>query len=193
MPTPHPRPYHAGSLFGDGPRRPLDREQRARFYFLLTAHSRSRHITPKGEKVGAALLKRLSVDGRCDPSHQTIADDAGCDERTVRRALDAMKAIGLVMWQRRIVRDGWRTSQTSNAYLLAPIAVANPPKIHARCCGGQIVRETRSISFISTSASPQDVEAARNALAARRAAIEGRLLNKGRTLAETGTPGHDRA
>ena len=149
MPTPHPRPYHAGSLFGDGPRRPLDREQRARFKFLLNAHYRSRHITPKGEKVGAALLKRLSVDGRCDPSHQTIADDAGCDERTVRRSLDAMKAIGLVMWQRRIVRAGWRTSQTSNAYVLAPSGVANPPGIRGIRTGGQSDRLTRKKAFSS--------------------------------------------
>ena len=189
----HPHPYHAGSLFGDGPRRALDREQRARFKFLLTAHRRARRITPHAEIVGNALVKRLSVDGQCDPGHDTIAADAGCCARTVRRALDALRALGLVMWQRRIVRDGWRTSQTSNAYLLAPIAGAHPPEIRGPRCGGQIVRETVSVSFISTSASPQDVEAARNALAARRAAIEGRLLNKGRTLAETGTPGHDRA
>lgn len=66
----------------------------------------------------------ISTDGRCDPGHDTLADDAGCCARTVRRGLDALRALGLVMWQRRIVRAGWRTSQTSNAYLLVPAGVA---------------------------------------------------------------------
>jgi hypothetical protein len=115
MPTPHPRPYRAGSVFGDGPRRALDRDQRARFTFLLNAHYRASRITPKGEKVGLALLKRLGADGRCDPSHETLAGDASCDEKTVRRALDTLKGLGLVRWVNRLLRDGWRAAQTSNA------------------------------------------------------------------------------
>jgi hypothetical protein len=55
----HPRPYHAGSLFGDGPRRPLDREQRARFRFVLTAHRRARRLTPHAELIGNALVGSL--------------------------------------------------------------------------------------------------------------------------------------
>lgn len=178
MPRPHSRPWHKNSIFGDGPRRPLDREQRARFKFLLNAYYRSGGITPKGEKVGAALLRRLSADGRCDPGHDTLADDAGCHARTVRRALDALKTLGLVIWQRRIVRDGWRTSQTSNAYALIPAGVPNPPVIRAKRCGGHFARETLKQDFNTLSASPQEVESARAALAQRRAAIEVRLLMK---------------
>src|SRR6185312_14417570 len=121
--------WHRDSLFGPGPRRPLDREQRARFRFLLSAHRRARRITPLAEHVGEAMVRRLSVDGRCDPCHDTLAEHVGCAARTVRRALDALRALGLVLWQRRIVRDGWRVSQTSNAYLLVPNAVSNPPVI----------------------------------------------------------------
>jgi hypothetical protein len=40
----HPRPWHRGSVFGDGPRRPLDREQRARIKYLLNAHSGWRRL-----------------------------------------------------------------------------------------------------------------------------------------------------
>lgn len=179
MPNTHAHPWHKGSLFGPGPRRALDREQRARFRFLLTAHRRARRLTPLAEIVGNALVKRLSTDGQCDPAHDTIASDAGCSARTVRRALDALKALGLVIWQRRLVRAGWRTSQTSNAYVLALSANPEPAPIRAKCCGGQSGRETRLESSLLPPASPQEVAAASAALAQRRAAIEKRLLTRG--------------
>jgi CRP-like cAMP-binding protein len=108
MPTAHFRPWHRSSQFGDGPRRPLDREQRARFRYLVNAHRRARHLTPLAEQIGHALVRRLGEDGQLDPSHDTIAADVGCCARTVRRALGALKALGLVMWQQRVVRCGWR-------------------------------------------------------------------------------------
>jgi hypothetical protein len=85
-----------------------------------------------------------------------------------------------VLWQRRIVRDGWRTAQTSNAYLLALSEVRTLPPIPAKRSGGQRVRETLQESFTLTPAAPQEVADAQAALARRRAAIETRLLNKGR-------------
>jgi hypothetical protein len=182
MPTTHPNPYHRGSLFGAGPRRPLDREQRARFRYLLTAHRRARRLTPHAELVGNALVKRLATDGQCDPGHDTIAGDVGCCARTVRRALDVLKRLGLLLWQRRIVRDGRRVEQTSNAYVLVPADGGIPPTPRPKLSGGQRVRETRQIEIPLPPASPVEVAAARDALARRRAAIEGRLLNKGETL-----------
>lgn len=179
MPNAHPRPWHRHSVFGDGPRRPLDREQRARFRFLINAHRRAHRLTPHAELVGNALLKRLGVDGQCDPSHQTLAGDAACDERTVRRALDRLKALGMVRWVNRIVRDGWRAAQTSNAYLLAPSEVANPPAGRARRCAGHSARQTRKEDDFTVPAPPRVAADARAALARRRAAIEGRLLGKG--------------
>jgi hypothetical protein len=116
----HPRPWYRDSVFGDGPRRPLDREQRARFKFLLSAYYHSGQITAKFEKVGTALLRHLSYDGRCDPAHKTLAAEAGCSTKTVERAMQRFKALGLVLWQHRIGRDGWRVYQRSNAYLLCP-------------------------------------------------------------------------
>lgn len=177
MPRSHPRPWHRGSLFGDGPRRRLDREQRARFRFLLRAHARVGRITPKAEWVGNALLKRLADDGRCDPSHDTLAADAACSARTVGRATVLMRALGLLRWQARLVRSSWRAEQTSNAYELVPTATQPGPRV-ALACGGHAGRETErsEIPFVQ---SPLEYAAAQAALARRRAVIEGRLLGNG--------------
>jgi hypothetical protein len=89
-----------------------------------------------------------------------------------------MKALGLLLWQRRLVRAGWRVEQTSNAYMLAPVDVPNPPEIRSVRCGGHFGRETRLESSLLAPASPADVAAAQAALSQRRAAIEASLLNK---------------
>jgi hypothetical protein len=181
MPAPnplHPRPWHRGSVFGDGPRRPLDRGQRACFRYLVKAHRQAGRLTANAKDVALALLHRLGVHGRLDPSHETIAEDVGCDARTVRRALDTLKVLGLVMWQCRLVRAGWRVAQTSNAYLLL-----TPAEIRAACCGGQNGRQTKPLINQRLTYLPlmsnRDREAAKAALADRRRAIEGRLLGKG--------------
>lgn len=124
MPNPHPRPWHSGSVFSDGPRHRLDREQRARFRFLLNAHRRARHLTPNAELVGSTLLRRLGTDGQLDPTHDRLASDVGCCPRTVRRALATLKMLGLVVWQCRIARSGDCINQISNAYVLIPVAGA---------------------------------------------------------------------
>lgn len=173
----HPHPWRRDSMFGDGPRRPLDREQRARFRFLLNAHRRARRFTPLTELVGNALVRRLGVNGQCDPSHDTIAGDVGCCARTVRRALERLKALGLVLWQRRIVRDGWRTSQTSNSYLLA--VTENPPPNRPVSCGGQNGRQTPKVEIQSIQpATTHDVRDAIAALAQRRRVVEASLLTR---------------
>jgi hypothetical protein len=71
------------------------------------------------------LVNLLGADGRLDPSHATLAALASVSEDTVHRQLDRMRALGLLFWQRRLVRDeatGWRCEQTSNAYVLLPSA-----------------------------------------------------------------------
>jgi hypothetical protein len=147
MPRPHPRPWHRGSVFGDGRRVPLDRERRARFRFLLNAHHRGGGITRAARDVGEALLRRLGADGQCDPSYDTLAGDAGCSARTARRATASMRALGLVRWTTRLVRAGWRAEQTSNAYELVPSAATPPAETLASRCGGQTGREIRRIGI----------------------------------------------
>lgn len=131
------KPWHRAALFGPGPRRPLSRDERARFRYLLSTHRRARRLTPCGELVGQALLKRLGEDGRCDPAHATLAADAGVCDRTVRRVMARLRTLGLVSWQMRLIRAGWRAEQTSNAYELTPAGVP--------ACGGQTGRATMSL------------------------------------------------
>lgn len=136
----NPRPWHRAALFGPGPRRPLSRDERARFRYLLDAHRRAGRLTPNGALVGAALLRRLGEDGRCDPAHATLAGDVGVCDRTVRRALVRLRTLGLVSWQMRLVRAGWRVEQTSNAYELTPNFVLPT--------AGQTVRATMNLCTI---------------------------------------------
>jgi hypothetical protein len=176
MSNAHPRPWHRGSLFGPGPRRPLNREQRAVWRARLTLFRRARKLTPLYEDIGLAMLKRLSADGQLDPSHQTVADDVGCNARSVRRALTAFRACGLICWVQRLVRTGWRCVQTSNSYMMT---IGHPPASAVSACGGQAGQQTEKIDIPTVQpASPEAVVAAQDALAKRRAVVEARLLGK---------------
>lgn len=185
MSTPHPRPWHRGSLFCDGPRLPLCRERRAVWRARLALFRRARKITPLYEDIGLAMLRRLGTDGRLDPSHQTIANDVGCDPRSVRRALAAFRSCGLVLWVQRLVRAGWRAVQTSNAYALT---VGDPPAVPSARSGGQTGRETQrdrisTAQHLSLAVTPQAQRDAQAALARvameRERAIRTRLLTRG--------------
>jgi hypothetical protein len=176
----HPKPWHRGSVFGPGPRVPLDRERRARFRWLLDAHHRAGRLTRAARDVGEALLRRHGTDGRCDPAHATLAADAACCDRTVRRATAALRALGLLRWCNRLIRHagtGWRAEQTSTAYELVP-AVAPPPRpVFSRSrCGGQNGRGIHSSMIQVGEPSPADRAAAAAALANRRREMEQRLL-----------------
>lgn len=170
--------WHSSSTFGPGPRRPLDRDARERVRYLLHAHHRARRLTRAARDVGLALLRRLSVDGRCDPSHATLAGDAACSERTVRRAAAAMRGLGLLRWVSRLVRDaasGWRCAQASNSYQL--MSSADQPAARV-CCDGQKDRAIRRIEITSA----VEVAAARAALARRAAVVEKTLRELGGAL-----------
>jgi hypothetical protein len=179
----HPRPWHRGSLFGEGPRRPLSADQRRAWLARAHLERRAGRLTALYVEVGRALLRRLGVDGRCDPAHATLAADAGCGERTVRRALAALRELGLLAWEQRLVRRPWpeggagtsRAEQTSNAYALLPSTgpAAALTLRAARCrpdCGGQAGRETPP-KMISRELPPPDpaVKEALQEIAAARA------------------------
>ena len=137
----HPRPWRRGSVFGDGPRRPLSADERRVWLARADLERKARRLTATHVVVAVALQKRLGVEGQCDPAHATLAEDAGCDPSTVLRALTALRAVGLVTWERRLVRRPWpvggrgatRAEQTSNAYelLLPDRPVA--PREERRC------------------------------------------------------------
>lgn len=156
----HPRPWHKGSVFGDGPRRPLDADQRRAWLARAELERRASRLTALHVVVGRALLCRLGVDGQCDPSHATLAADAGASESTVRRALAALRDAGLLAWEQRLVRRPWpqggpgasRAEQTSNAYALTlptgpirPVAAPAYRSVQLRLhCGSQADCETPS-------------------------------------------------
>ena len=96
----------------------MDRNDKARWRYAVHRHVRAGRIGPKGGWVLEVLPDYLAKDGRCDPSHARLAVDAGVGESTVERALADARGLGLVDWDRRIVRTGWRAEQTSNAYVL---------------------------------------------------------------------------
>src|ERR1700722_17951439 len=77
---------------------------------------------------------------------------------------------------KRVVRHGWALRQGSKAYVLA--LTANPPH-RGGGSGGQTGRGTRkeAISYVPQP-SPQEVRAAVEALARRRAVVQQRLLMK---------------
>jgi hypothetical protein len=154
---------------------PLDRNQRARFHYLLNAHMRARRLTRAGRDIGRALLKRLGPDGRCDPSYRTLGKDSNCDEKTARRSADDLRDLGLIRWQRRLVRVGWRAQQTSNAYELLT-TVPNPVPLPPRpvSCGGHSVPGTRLVEIQRPEPTAAEVREAQAALARRRAMLESR-------------------
>jgi hypothetical protein len=142
MPNPNRR-WRRDSIFCEGPRQPMDRERKAVWKCRLTMHCRAGRITDAFEKIGLALLRRLGTDGRLDPSHETIAGDAGKSIATVKRALGALQELGLVWWVRRLIREGWRTEQTSNGYALAIGPTPDPaPRTEA-----QNERATQKLRF----------------------------------------------
>ena len=119
--------FRNASTFGAGRRVSLDRNQRARFVWLVRQDRRNGRLSATGEDVGLALVAMLGEDGRLDPSHETIRRRVGCRAlSTVQEALNRLRDLGRLTWERRLLRrlgTGWRAAQTSNAYVL----------LHASC------------------------------------------------------------
>jgi hypothetical protein len=105
--------YHRGSQFGEPARRQLDRNMRVRLLYLATALDR--RTKQRGQHGG--ILKRTGIEvlrqllftflnmqtGACFPSHEQIALAAGCCIETVRKAIRALEAAGIVQTIRRKV------------------------------------------------------------------------------------------
>jgi hypothetical protein len=120
-------------VYGTGERRSLDRNEKARFRYLVHAHTnawngRKRRLERSAREIADALLDFLnSGSGQCDPPKEQLAAKAKVSEKTVERRLDDMRRLGLLRWQRRIERRGWRAEQISNAYVLCPDVPEPPP------------------------------------------------------------------
>jgi hypothetical protein len=68
------------------------------------------------------------------PSHRTLAARARCGLRTVQRALQAARRLGLVAWTETRVRAAWRALRGPNRYVLR---VPASPVQWLRRTGGQ--------------------------------------------------------
>jgi hypothetical protein len=103
--------YHRNSQFGPPERRRLDRNMRPRILHLATALDR--RTRQRGQHGG--VLKRTGIEvlrtllftflnmqtGACFPSHQQIAEAASCCVETVRKAIRALEAAGIIETVRR--------------------------------------------------------------------------------------------
>jgi hypothetical protein len=131
------RLYHRGSRFGEPERRRLDRTLVHRILWL--AEALDRRTRAKGQHGGLLKAKGLDVlrallrgfysyrTGECFPSHEAIAQAAGCCVETVRRKLRALEAAGIIETIRRKVVASYTSRvrrvrfdyavQTSNSYV----------------------------------------------------------------------------
>jgi Helix-turn-helix domain len=116
-------------LFGLGRPVPLSREAKKRIearVVALTAKTQKGkawgEVTPKIQEIALALLWKFHNAGAgvCIPSYETVAATVGCSTNTVRRALAALQAAGVLTWTNRLKRvwDGarQRVLRSSNSY-----------------------------------------------------------------------------
>jgi hypothetical protein len=189
--NPHSRPWHADSIFGEGPRRKLNREARAQWEarVILWFRSKNRDLRLTGDHVQIAwtLLRMLGQDGRLDPSHATLADYSGRGVGCVKEALRRLKRCGLLMWARRLWRPGGgRVKQNSNAYMLT---LGEPPRIQADRCEATSRPQTNTqeikvpvseaMNDLLRAMTPEEVAEHRAGLAKARAVMEARMQTRG--------------
>ena len=56
-------------MFGDGPRRPLSADERRTWLARAEVERKAGRLTALHVVIGGYLLRRLGVDGQCDPAH----------------------------------------------------------------------------------------------------------------------------
>jgi DNA-binding transcriptional MocR family regulator len=87
---------------------------------LETAYRR-RELTRLHVHIGYRLAGWRSAT----PTHRALARSAGCCKRTVQRALDRMRNLGLLSWTRQVlVGPGWRAMIASRYSLLSQSSVS---------------------------------------------------------------------
>jgi len=144
---------------------------------------RADNLTRGDRDVLLTLNTFRGAGGLCIPSHATLADRAGCSSRTVQRALQQARRLGLVSWVERRVRAAWRWLRTSNAYRLErpaePVQPGSRPAWPRRSTTGQNGRggESQRFTKAATLSFMREAAALPDLLAARRGVIEARLLN----------------
>jgi hypothetical protein len=77
---------------------------------------RAGNITRSYRDVLLTLHSYRGKGGRCWPAYATIAERAVCGIRTVARAIQHARLLGLLDWQERRRQSGWRLVRSSNWY-----------------------------------------------------------------------------
>jgi DNA-binding transcriptional MocR family regulator len=137
----------------------------------------ARRLTFAQKDVLLTLATYRVRGGSIHPSHETLAGRVGCCVKTVQRALEAAREIGLVSWCERRVRSGWRMLRASNRYALTVPDTPSAPRHATAGLSGRTIFKRKILSVPSTPAVPlMDRAEAREALAAIRTKLEERLL-----------------
>lgn len=166
-------------IFGPATSVPLDREAKVR---IMTRARALLRATEAGKHYGLLTAKALAVleallwgfhngkSGQCMPSHEAIAERAGCARSTVALALKALEAVGLLTWVNRLTRvietgrdlfgrlvRRWRTIRTSNAYAFRDPKTPPPhPKSSKSEFRGGTPNQDSFLSLTTASAPPLD-------------------------------------
>src|SRR3954463_14735758 len=98
--------------------------------YVRRAH-RDGHLTRHYRDVLLELHGYRGTGGIAWPAHASLADRAECCGRTVQRALEVARELGLVSWTARRLRAGWRSLRSSKAYRLQ-----RPPEAPGGRSGG---------------------------------------------------------
>lgn len=168
------RSWRPDKVFGAGRAVPLDRNAKVRV--MQHAKAANARLRQRGQHIGPLTRATLDVlrallwgfhnerTGRCFPSYERIALEAGVSRSTVGEALHALGEARVLRWENRLVRQRisrpgllgpvWVNvpRRTSNAYqLLDPKPQARPvlPKSENRM-------ETQNQESLSLGASPLD-------------------------------------
>jgi hypothetical protein len=109
-------------------RKPLSAQSKARirrYARALTWLSGGRRkITHLHLAILEMMLKWLGEKtGQCDLSHERVAEEIGCNPKTVGHALARLERAGIVTWCHRWIRlkrqGEWRVHRTSNGYVFS--------------------------------------------------------------------------
>ena len=138
---------------------------------------RAGNLTRAYRDVLLTLHTFRGTGGAAWPSHETLAERARCCTKTVQRALQAARDLGLVDWAERRVRAGWRWLRTSNLYrFIVPAAAVRPYPARAAAFAltdtgaeeGRVSKKEALNELLRAAARMPDLLAARRqALAAR--------------------------
>lgn len=120
-------PCRSGSVLHRGRYVPLNPIERDQIRGMAQALRMRHQATPAFQIILEVLLSFVGRDGRCDPSHATIARASGFHVSTVREALAFWKRVGVLDWDRRKLSIGVQTTSQFRFSVLPADALAHLP------------------------------------------------------------------